>query len=57
MDNRAVMLRYARQLAAAAGADIELLEGSFGSLSESLQLGEHRQSYKLHVASHCVPVV
>jgi hypothetical protein len=44
VDNRAVMLRYARKLAAEAGVDIELLQGSFGSLSESLQLGEHRLS-------------
>lgn len=39
VDNNTAMLRYAKQLAAEAGAEVELLQGSFGSLADSLHLG------------------
>ena len=39
VDNSAAMLHYAKQLAAEAGAGVELVQGSLGSVSETLQLG------------------
>ena len=41
MDNSAAMLRHARHLAAEAGAAVELVQGTLGSVSKTLQLGTH----------------
>ena len=47
MDNSAAMLRHAGHLAAEAGAAVELVQGTLGSVSETLQLGTHPVSEKI----------
>ena len=42
VDSSAAMLQYAKRLAAEASAGVELVRGSLGSLSKTLQMGMHR---------------
>ena len=42
MDNRQVMLRHAEKLAGDAGVQIELLQGSIGSVADDFGLGACR---------------
>ena len=53
VDNQEVMLHYAKQLAGQAGADVELLQGSIGNLSKSLNLGAPQTCSSPHTAMLC----
>ena len=44
VDNSAAMLHHARHLAAEAGTAVELVQGTLGSVSKTLQLGTHPDS-------------
>ena len=46
MDNNEVMLRYAKGLAVQAGVQIDLLQGSIGSMAEELSLGAQCSSFQ-----------
>ena len=48
VDNSAAMLGHARHLAAEAGVAAELVQGTLGSVSKTLQLGMHLVLKKLY---------